>query len=142
MESSNELIARIQKVCLASAQNPSILCDLLRHSLRKLLDYAGAVAQLQFEEKSAYLCGFNTAPSFVRALRLAARTVNAGATLNEAHAQGVVVVRSHHLRAISFGRHLRLLASGDLLICGHLMQRGCPARRSHSRVFVWIMSSG
>lgn len=120
MESSSELIARIQQVCIASAQNPSILCYLLRHALRRLLDYSGAVAHLQFEQTSAYLFGFNTAPRFVRALRLAARIVNAGATLSDVYAQGVLVVRSCHLRAISLGRHLRPLASGDFLICGHI----------------------
>lgn len=120
MESSSELIARICHVCIASAQNPSILSHLLRHPLRKLLDYSSAVAHLQFEQRSAYLFGFNTAPRFIRALRLAARKVNAGATLNDVHAQRVLVVRSHELRAISLGRHLRPLASGDFLVCGHI----------------------
>ena len=120
MESSSELIARILQVCIASAENPSILCYLLRHPLRKLLDYSGAVAYLQLKQSSAYLFGFNTAPRLVRALRLTARLVNAGATLNDVHAQGVLVVRSHELRTISLGRHLRPLASGDFLVCGHI----------------------
>lgn len=120
MESSSELIARIRQVCIASAQDPSVLGYLLRHPLRKLLDYSSAVGHLQLEQRSVYLFSFNTAPGFIRALRLAARTVNAGATLRDVYAEGVLVVRSHYLRAISLGRHLRLLASGDFLVCGHI----------------------
>lgn len=120
MESFSELIARIRQVCIASAQNPSILSHLLRHPLRRLLDYSGAVALLQFERTPAYLFGLNTPPRFIRALRLAARTVKAGTIIDEIHAQGVAVVCSRELRAISLGRHLRPLASGDFLVCGYV----------------------
>ena len=120
MESSSELIAKIRQVCTASVQNPSTLSYLLRHPLRKLLDYSGAVAHLQFEQRSAYLVGLNTAPRLIRALRLAVRTVNAGATLDNVYGQRVLVVPSDQLRAMSLGRQLRTLASGDFLVCVHI----------------------
>lgn len=119
MDSDSELIARIEQECLGSHQDEAILCRLIRHPVRLLLDHSGAVVQLQTTQGPGRIVGIDVAPRLVRSLRLAARTVEGGAFLSRLRTTDPLVIPTNRLRTLRLGPHLRQLSSGTLVLHGH-----------------------
>jgi DNA-binding CsgD family transcriptional regulator len=119
MDDDDDLIARIREECLAMSQDEARFCRLMRHPVRKLLDYSGAVVQLQTHHAPTRIIGLDIAPRLVRALCIAAHAVNGGALISKACEEGPIVIPADCLRAVPLGPLLRQLASGHLVVSGH-----------------------
>ena len=97
-----------------------IFSRLIRHPIRNLLDHSGAVVAVQSQGAPTRIVGFDIAPRIVRALRLAAHTVNGRNLVSKLHAEGPLVIHEDRLRAFPLGPRLRPLASGHLVLHGHV----------------------
>ena len=133
MDGDDDLIARIQKDCLAVSQDEVRFCRLMRYSVRKLLDHSAAVVQLQTREAPTLIIGFDIAPSFSRALRIAAHAVDGGTLIPRAHDEGSIVVHVDRLSAAPLGPRLRQLALGHLVLSGY-----ADSARTSCSVFAFI----
>jgi DNA-binding CsgD family transcriptional regulator len=120
MDSDEDLVARIQRECCESPHDKADLCRLIRHPIRNLLDHSGAIVELQVKGAPKRIIGFDIAPRILRALRLAAHTVNGRTFLSTVHANGPFVIHADRLRTFPLGPRLRPLASGHLLLHGHV----------------------
>jgi DNA-binding CsgD family transcriptional regulator len=119
MACDDDLIARIQKDCLAIPHDDVRFCRLIRHSVRKLFDHSAVVAQLQTPQAPTLIIGFDIAPRLARALRIAAHAVDRGALISRTQDEGSIVVELERLRAIPLGPRLRQLALGQLVLSAH-----------------------
>lgn len=133
MEDDDTLIARIEQECLASCRDEVYFCRLMRHPVRKLLDYDGAIVQMRIHQAPIRVIALDMAPRLARALRMASHTVDGGAVIRKACEEGPIVVPADRLRTVTLGPGLRQLASGRLVLSGHA--DGHPASSS---VFAFI----
>lgn len=116
MKRDDQLIAGILKLRRASFHDEAGLLHLMRHPVRQLLDHSGAVVRLQNHQGPRRIIGFDVAPGLVRALRLAARTVECGAYISSTNEEGPIVICPDRLRQLPLGPHLRSLASGYFVV--------------------------
>lgn len=113
------LIDQIQQTCRASSLDKAALRWLIRSPLRTVLNYSGAVVQLQVDAMPTHVIGFDIAPRLIRALRVAAHLYERGSCLRQVHANRPFLFHVDALRALPLGPHLRPLAHGDLVVHGH-----------------------
>lgn len=113
------LIDQIQQACRTSSLEKADLRWLMRSPLRTVLNYSGAVVQLQVDAMPTHVIGFDIAPRLIRALRVAAHLYERGNCLRQVHANRPFLFHVDALRALPLGPHLRPLAQGHLVVHGY-----------------------
>lgn len=119
MDGDEDLVAQIQQACRTPLQDEVSLCRLMRNPVRKVLDYSGAVVQLQAVRMPICIIGFDVTPRFLRALRIAAHSLEGRTLLSKARLDGPLAVHVDRLSALPLGPSLRPLVQGHLLVHDH-----------------------
>lgn len=117
------LLSNLEAECSAIQQCEYRLCTMMRRTVRRLINHTSSVLMLETPTDPSWLIGVDVAPRLARALRLAARTVEAGSLLRNVQLAGPIIVEAASTRRSPIGPRLRPITPGRVALHVHSDER-------------------